>query len=77
MSSVRITKGYLALTGNCSIHNLFKWKAAAVLVTFHIFYTGKPIKPRDERERERDRGRGRRKKNQALVLTLIANDTNG
>jgi len=34
MSSVKITKGYLALTGNCSIHNLFKWKATAVLVTF-------------------------------------------
>lgn len=69
MSSVRITKGYLALTGNSSIHNLFKWKAAAVLVTFSHFYMEMPIKPRDEREEE--------KKNQALVLTLIANDTNG
>lgn len=34
---MRITKHYLALTGYCSIHNLFKWEAAAVLVTFSHF----------------------------------------
>lgn len=71
MSSVRITKGYLALTGNCSIHNLFKWEAAAVSLTFSHFYMEMPIKSRDERER------GTQRENQALVLTLIANDTNG
>lgn len=71
MSSVRITKGYLALTGNCSVHNLFKWKAAAVFVTFSHVYMEMPIKPRDEREG------GRETEKEALVLTLIANDTNG
>lgn len=38
MYSVGITKGYLALTGNRSIHNLFKWKDAAVLATFFFYF---------------------------------------
>lgn len=60
-------KRLFALTGNSSIHNLSEWKAAAVLLTFSLFFTKTPIKAgmRDEEE------------NHALVLTLIANDMNG
>lgn len=40
------------------------------------FYIEMPIKPKDDREKERKREQDI-EKIQALVLTLIANDTNG
>lgn len=52
-------------------------EAAADLVTLSHFYMEMPIKPGDERDRQREIETQRERVNHALVLTLIANDTNG
>lgn len=70
---MRITKGYLAITGNCSAQNLKK-KATAVVFTFSNFLWEMPIQSMEESKTGKEK---KTERDQALVLRLIANDTNG